>query len=97
MPGTGKTFTISQIVKSLVQSGKSVLLTSYTHLAVDNILLKLVEEGVDFVRLGNGSKIHPKILPYTPIANNELQTVAQLENFYASKWVVATTCLGINQ
>ena len=57
MPGTGKTFTISQIVKQLVQQGKSVLLTSYTHSAVDNVLLKLVEEGVDFLRLGNSQRV----------------------------------------
>ena len=41
MPGTGKTTTISCLVRVLVASGKSVLLTSYTHTAVDNILLKL--------------------------------------------------------
>lgn len=43
MPGTGKTTTISCLVRVLVASGKSVLLTSYTHTAVDNILLKLKE------------------------------------------------------
>ena len=41
MPGTGKTTTITKIVKLLVDCGKSVLLTSYTHSAVDNILLKV--------------------------------------------------------
>ena len=41
MPGTGKTTTIAHIIRALVSSGKSVLLTSYTHTAVDNILLKL--------------------------------------------------------
>ena len=41
MPGTGKTTTIACLVRVLVASGKSVLLTSYTHTAVDNILLKL--------------------------------------------------------
>lgn len=43
MPGTGKTTTISCLVRVLVACGKSVLLTSYTHTAVDNILLKLKE------------------------------------------------------
>ena len=41
MPGTGKTTTIACLVEVLVAQGKSVLLTSYTHSAVDNILLKL--------------------------------------------------------
>lgn len=41
MPGTGKTTTIACLVEVLVAQEKSVLLTSYTHSAVDNILLKL--------------------------------------------------------
>lgn len=41
MPGTGKTTTIAHIIRTLVAKGKSVLLTSYTHTAVDNILLKI--------------------------------------------------------
>ena len=41
MPGTGKTTTIACIVKILTLLGKSVLIASYTHSAVDNILLKL--------------------------------------------------------
>ncbi len=45
MPGTGKTTTIACIVKTLVALGKSVLITSYTHSAVDNILLKIKQVG----------------------------------------------------
>ena len=41
MPGTGKTTTIACLIESLVALGKTVLLSSYTHSAVDNILLKL--------------------------------------------------------
>lgn len=43
MPGTGKTTTIACLVRTLVARGNTVLLTSYTHSAVDNILLKLKE------------------------------------------------------
>ena len=42
MPGTGKTTTIAELVRVLVAAGHSVLLTAFTHSAVDNILLKLV-------------------------------------------------------
>lgn len=42
----------------------SVLLTSYTHSAIDNILLKLKEHS-DFVRLGPKYRIHPEILEYS--------------------------------
>lgn len=40
-PGAGKTSTIVALVQALVLLGHRVLLTSYTHSAVDNILLKL--------------------------------------------------------
>lgn len=43
MPGTGKTTTIACLVRVLVARGHSVMLASYTHSAVDNILLKLKE------------------------------------------------------
>ncbi|KAJ3176332.1 Tripartite DNA replication factor [Geranomyces variabilis] len=97
MPGTGKTTTIAHIIRALVKLGKSVLLTSYTHTAVDNVLLKLREdvEPVDFLRLGSNSKIHPAIASSNTLAAANLETVAQLEKFYASKRVVATTCLGL--
>ena len=47
-PGAGKTHTIACLVRALVSLGKSVLLTSYTHSAVDNILLKLTQVQYDF-------------------------------------------------
>lgn len=43
MPGSGKSTTTAILVQSLVSSGKKVLLTSYTHSAVDTILLKLLQ------------------------------------------------------
>jgi DNA replication ATP-dependent helicase Dna2 len=58
MPGTGKTTVIAAIIKVLVGMGKTVLLTSYTHSAVDTILLKL-KDNVDFsiLRIGNVDKV----------------------------------------
>jgi DNA replication ATP-dependent helicase Dna2 len=46
MPGTGKTSTITHIVRALVSAQRSVLVTSYTNSALDNILVKLVALGV---------------------------------------------------
>ena len=82
--------------------GKTVLLTSYTHSAVDNILLKLLEAAgpqttkVDFIRLGNTDRVHPTIRPYTDTAQ-PATTVHDLARLYETRPVVATTCLGINQ
>ncbi|KAI9619356.1 hypothetical protein KEM48_006268 [Puccinia striiformis f. sp. tritici PST-130] len=57
MPGTGKTTTIAELIKTLIKMGKTVLLTSYTHSAVDNILSKLIESNIDMLRLGNVDKV----------------------------------------
>jgi DNA replication ATP-dependent helicase Dna2 len=56
-PGTGKTTTIAEILKALAKAGKSVLLTSYTHSAVDNILLKIKDSDLKILRLGNRDKV----------------------------------------
>lgn len=65
MPGTGKTTTVAEVIRVLVGLGKTVLLTSYTHSAVDTILRKLVGGGGDedtvnevgVLRLGNVDKV----------------------------------------
>jgi len=68
LPGTGKSSTICFIVKLLVARRQRVLITSYTHTAVDNLLMKLGEEHVgvgagygDVVRIGNESTCHPNV------------------------------------
>lgn len=57
MPGTGKTTTTSHIIRTLVERGKTVLLTSYTHSALDNVLSKVHASGIDVLRLGNPEKV----------------------------------------
>jgi len=59
MPGTGKTTVVAHLIRMLVEMGKTVLLSAYTHSAVDTILAKL--EGADFgiLRLGNVDKAGP--------------------------------------
>jgi DNA replication ATP-dependent helicase Dna2 len=54
-------------VRALVASGASVLVTSYTNSALDNILLKLVGAGLhDFLRLGRQGSCHPALHEYMP-------------------------------
>jgi DNA replication ATP-dependent helicase Dna2 len=95
-PGTGKTHTIAVIIQALVHLKKSVLVTSYTHNAVDNILFKLKKRNVDFLRIGNMDKIHPSLHEHALNAATAT-TTAQLEAIYMTKPVIATTCLGVNQ
>jgi DNA replication ATP-dependent helicase Dna2 len=98
MPGTGKTMTIACIVQVLVECGKRVLLTSYTHSAVDNVLIKLQKAGIDCLRASNPDRVHVALQSKTVSElASEVTTVAELRDIYVSKPVVGTTCLGINQ
>jgi DNA replication ATP-dependent helicase Dna2 len=71
-PGTGKTSTIVFIARLMMAMGKRVLVTSYTHSAVDNILLKLVGGSAhrhgsyttDVVRVGRKHSVHPALHRY---------------------------------
>ncbi|THX47186.1 hypothetical protein D6D11_06537 [Aureobasidium pullulans] len=96
MPGTGKTTTIAHIIRALVARGKSVLLTSYTHTAVDNILLKLRDSDASILRLGTLAKIHPEVQEFAHLAATPKQSMEELEDTYMKPQVVATTCLGVN-
>lgn len=57
MPGTGKTTVIAALIETLVALGKSVFLTSFTHSAVDTILLKLKDVDFEILRVGNPDKV----------------------------------------
>lgn len=95
MPGTGKTTTVAQVVLELISQGKSVLVASYTHTAVDSILLKLKDAAIPMLRLGSQSKMHSDVIPFaTP--SQLPTTLEQLDALYKKPQVVATTCLGIN-
>lgn len=96
MPGTGKTTTIAEVIKVLIKEGKTILLTSYTHSAVDNILAKLIKSDIDMLRLGNVDKISPALHPYTIDESEPMNSVEALEARLITPQLVATTCLSIN-
>jgi len=56
MPGTGKTTVVAHLIRMLVEMGKTVLLSAYTHSAVDTILAKLDDVDFAILRLGNVDK-----------------------------------------
>ncbi|KIX04982.1 uncharacterized protein Z518_05854 [Rhinocladiella mackenziei CBS 650.93] len=96
MPGTGKTTTIAHIIRALVSQGKSVLLASYTHTAVDNILLKIKDDNIPTLRIGAINKVHPEIQSFADISGIPKRTVEELHQSWHGSKVVATTCLGVN-
>lgn len=60
-PGTGKTSfgMLNTLKEELLEPESHVLLTSYTNRAVDEICSKLLEEGIDFIRIGNETSCAP--------------------------------------
>lgn len=96
MPGTGKTTTIAHIIRALIAQKKTVLLTSYTHTAVDNILLKLKKDDIPILRLGAVAKIHPEVQDFAILAGQPMDTFEEIRSAWHDTPVVATTCLGIS-
>eukprot|EP00172_Hildenbrandia_rubra_P003107 Plantae.Rhodophyta-Hildenbrandia_rubra.ctg4569.p1 GENE.Plantae.Rhodophyta-Hildenbrandia_rubra.ctg4569~~Plantae.Rhodophyta-Hildenbrandia_rubra.ctg4569.p1 ORF type:complete len:1110 (-),score=131.42 Plantae.Rhodophyta-Hildenbrandia_rubra.ctg4569:3712-7041(-) len=99
MPGTGKTTTLAAIIIAAAQKGKSVLLCSHTHAAVDNVLVKLLDLGFeDFVRLGRRrTLIDPRVRSkHVGTLCDQPMSMRDLEAVLEKPLVVATTCLGIN-
>jgi DNA replication ATP-dependent helicase Dna2 len=100
MPGTGKTTTIAQIIKALLAEKKSILLTSFTHTAVDNIILKLrdIAPPGSILRLGTPAKINPHVQEFCLLAstNPPRKTIDEVEAAYMGTSIVATTCMGTN-
>lgn len=96
MPGTGKTTTIAHIIRALVSQGKSVLLTSHTHTAVDNILLKLKSDKIPILRLGAPTKVHWEVQEFATLAAQPMATFDEIKEAWHGTPIVATTCLGIN-
>lgn len=96
LPGTGKTSLIVALIRLAVRLGQSVLLTSYTHSAVDNVLLKLCQfNDVEFLRIGREHRTHSSILPYSAETKTKnCHTVEELETVYSVP-VIAATCLSV--
>ncbi|QLD87320.1 AAA family ATPase [Natronomonas halophila] len=64
-PGTGKTYTLAQTVRTLVRSGERVLLSAFTNRAVDNAIEALEEQGfTDIVRWGSESGVRDDMQEY---------------------------------
>ncbi len=65
-PGTGKTSygLMTTIKEELAEVDSSILLMSYTNRAVDEICEKLIEENIDFIRIGNKLSASKESQPY---------------------------------
>ena len=71
LPGTGKTSTLSLIVRALIARGQRVMICSYTHSAVDNLLAKMAESGLTpavAVRIGYEASVSTALRGYVSLS-----------------------------
>lgn len=77
-PGTGKTTTLVAAINELVNAGKKVLVCAPSNAAVNFLTLKLAQQSLKVVRVGNLSKIDFNLFPLT------LEKIIQGEQEYKS-------------
>ncbi|MBK9032046.1 MAG: AAA family ATPase [Myxococcales bacterium] len=67
-PGSGKTTAICELVLQMVEAGQRVLLVASTHVAVDNVLERMIEHehtgALVAVRIGDEGSVSDRARPY---------------------------------
>ena len=64
-PGTGKTTTIVQAIRLVLQTEKQVLVCAPTNTAVDLLTEKLIEQGINVLRVGHPARVSEDLLKST--------------------------------
>ena len=64
-PGTGKTTTLVEAIYETLRRENQVLVCAQSNMAVDWISEKLVDRGVNVLRIGNPTRVNDKMLSFT--------------------------------
>ncbi|MFK7808950.1 MAG: AAA domain-containing protein [Saprospiraceae bacterium] len=64
-PGTGKTTTLVHAIKLICEKEKNVMVTAPSNAAVDLLVDRLSEKGLNVVRIGNISRVDEKLIALT--------------------------------
>ena len=65
-PGTGKTTTIVELIKTLRKQGLSIIASAPSNAAVDHLAQQLLNNGLKVLRLGNTAKVNKVVWEHTP-------------------------------
>ncbi|RKR83736.1 putative DNA helicase [Mucilaginibacter gracilis] len=78
-PGTGKTTTLVQAIKSLIRNGeKRVLVVAPSNTAVDLLSEKLAAEGLNVLRIGNPARVSARLMALT--LDNKMAEHSQMKD-----------------
>ena len=64
-PGTGKTTTLVEAINETLMRESQVLVCAQSNMAVDWISEKLVDRGINVIRIGNPTRVNDKMLGFT--------------------------------
>ena len=64
-PGTGKTTTLVEAINETLMRESQVLMCAQSNMAVDWISEKLVDRGINVLRIGNPTRVNDKMLGFT--------------------------------
>lgn len=87
LPGTGKTQTLTAIIRLYVMMGKTVLITSHTNSAVDNLLIRLMrsDPAMKFMRLGSLNRMRAELHEFSESRlTADCRTAEQMTEVYNS-------------
>ncbi|UZD22568.1 IGHMBP2 family helicase [Algoriphagus halophytocola] len=73
-PGTGKTTTLIEAIQDAVIAGESILVCAPSNAAVDLLVEKLIDRGIETLRLGHPARVEEKILNQTLDAKTAFHT-----------------------
>ncbi len=100
-PGTGKTTVIARIISEAVRRGETVLVTSHTHVAIDNAMRKAVKADRKLaeymVRLGDSQSVSVDLLAFNAKIGSyhmdpeDEDAVPLFESIYKERKIVGMT------
>ena len=64
-PGTGKTTTLVEAIRETLMRESQVMVCAQSNMAVDWISEKLVDRGINVLRIGNPTRVNDKMLSFT--------------------------------
>lgn len=97
MPGTGKTYVIVMLLKIMVEKGLQILLSSYTHSALDNILKRFVEKFPNLKNkitriASNPTQVDEKVQDLV-FQKKKCKSLKDIKEYFEPKQIFAVTCL----